>query len=145
MITPKSGLENGGSTSPVYMFLTNIARQTTVIFAATRSHRLQRHDESKGWKWKISTIYLQQEYAYSLQETHLRAAMIHLDLAYYMILNTETQDYSLSSLLLHNLTDSNRSDLVENEKPKSSHKNCNMSTSVPRGSGTLSPQLTMAI
>jgi hypothetical protein len=38
-----------------------------------------------------------------------------------MIMNADTQDYSISSLLLHNLTDSNSADLVENEKPKLTH------------------------
>jgi hypothetical protein len=38
-----------------------------------------------------------------------------------MTMDTDTQDYSISSRLLHNLTDSNSADLVENEKPKRNH------------------------
>jgi hypothetical protein len=75
----------------------------------------------QGMKMKVSTIYLQKEYAYNLQETLCKATIIHGDLAYYMIMNIDTQDYSISSLLLHNLTDSKSADFVENEKPKSSH------------------------
>ena len=69
----------------------------------------------------ISTIYVQKEYAHNLQERQRKAAIIHGDLVYYMIMNTDTQDYSITSRLLHNLTDSNSADLVENEKPKSNH------------------------
>ena len=86
-----------------------------------RSYRLQRHGESEGWKWMISTIYVQNEYAYKLQETLWKAATIHGDLAYYMIMNADLQDYSISSLLLHNLIDSNSADSAENAKPKSNH------------------------
>ena len=110
-----------------------------------RSYRLQRHGESEGWKWMISTIYVQNEYAYNWQETLWKAAINHRGLIYYMMMNTDKQDYSISSRLLHNLTDSNSTDLVENEKPKSSHLHeyCDVIWADPyHWSGILSPQHT---
>ena len=98
-----------------------------------------------GGKWMISTIYVQKEYAHNWQERLWKAAIIHLDVVYYMAMDTDTQDYSISSRLLHNLTDSNSADLVENEKPKRNHlrEYCDVIWAHPHhGRGILSPQHT---